>query len=412
MLIAYRNAHIHVGDGTSLYGTLVTDGCRIVSVSEDPNSAEGAETVYDLHGKHIIPGLIDVHTHGRAGYDFNDATVEEMKTMAKSYVKSGVTTLMPTLASAPFAELTAAADRILSLCGKTNASPGMLPCFAGIHLEGRYLNLKKRGAHAPEYLAPLDPAEIATLIPHLGKKFHVSAAYELDEDGAFLKTVLSAGGTAGLAHTEATYKEAMNAVRNGVVSFTHTFNAMPPLHHREGGAVTAALTSDAYAELIADGIHIAPEVIKLLYRTKGKNRLVLITDSMQATGMSDGVYTIAGLRCIVKDGKALTEDGHLAGSTLTLIDGLRNLMHFCDLSLDEALPTATRNPAAMVGIDGEVGTLESGKTADFLILRDGDLSSENPIETVILGDRCSMNLYNNHGERSDSHADNSDLIQN
>lgn len=387
MRIAYRNADLHVGDGSRFTGTMITEDARIAAVyAGDLREADRGtvDRTVDLAGKTVIPGLVDVHTHGRAGFDFTDASVDEMRVMARSYVKSGVTTLMPTLASAPFSDLCAASDRIVSLCGKEQKNGAMLPCYAGVHLEGRYLNPEKRGAHAVGYLAPLDASELKTLIPHFGPRFHVAAALELDADGSFLQTVLDAGGTVSLAHTCATYGEAMDAISRGAVSFTHTFNAMPPLHHRDGGAVAAALTSDAFAELIVDGVHIAPEMVRLAYRLKGSDRLVLVTDSMQATDCSDGVYSIAGLKCIVKDGKALTEDGHLAGSTLSLIDGLRNLMRFCGISLDEALPTATRTPAKLLGIDLEVGTLEAGKYADFLVLNDGFETSADPIASVVL----------------------------
>lgn len=389
MKIAYVNADLHVGDGTAFVGTLVTENGYISDIypGELRVGEQISETV-DLKGKTVIPGLVDVHTHGRAGFDFDLATVEEMKRMARSYVESGVTTLMPTLASEPFEFLCEAADRITSISGKTESIEGMLPCFAGLHLEGRYLNVEKRGAHAPEYLAPLSAEELTRLVQHFPRCFHVSCAAELDESGEFVEAVIRHGGTVGLAHTTASYKEAMRALSRGVTSFTHTYNAMPALHHREGGAVAAAFTSDAYAELIVDGIHVAPEMVKLAYRCKGSDRLVLVTDSMQATGCADGDYSIAGMRCIVTNGIAMTEDGHLAGSTLTLFDGLCNLMRFAGITLDEALPTATRNPAAMVGIGDSVGLLKKSYCADFLILNRDYLESKTPIEQVVLMGRA------------------------
>lgn len=372
MRVAYCGAELHLGNGESYIGTLITENERIAAVYQGEISDEDKITVDKiicLDGKTIIPGLIDIHTHGRAGYDFTSATKEQMRSMARSYLESGVTTLMPTLASAPFSMLCDCSDRIREISDENDTH---FSRFAGIHLEGRYLNPEKSGAHTTELLAEPNVSELSELIPHFGDRFHISFAPECDTDGSFLKRIVSAGGTAGVAHTTATYKEAMSALKNGAISFTHTYNAMPVLHHREGGAVAAALLSDAYAELIVDGIHISPEMVNLTYRCKGNEKLVLVTDSMEGAGCNDGTYSIAGKTCIVKDGIALTEDGHLAGSTLSLLDGLFNLMRFCGITLDEALPTATRNPARMIRIDDEVGTIEASKYADLLILEPKD----------------------------------------
>lgn len=393
MRIAYSGAELHLGNGDSYVGTLIMEGERITALYAGDICDEDRRTVdrvVQLDGMLLLPGMIDAHTHGRVGYDFTSASKEEMKAMARSYLRSGVTTLMPTLASAPFSQLCEASDRIRSIQGDGD---DLLPWFCGVHLEGRYLNPEKRGAHAIEQLAAPNVSELKMLLPHLGDRFHISFAPECDEDGSFLKAVIAAGGTVGIAHTNATYEEAMTALKIGATSFTHTYNAMPPLHHRKGGAVAAALTSDAFAELIVDGIHVAKEMVHLAYRCKGSEKLVLITDSMEATGCADGIYSIAGQTCIVKNGIAMTEDGHLAGSTLSLFDGLQNLMRFAGLSLNEALPTVTLNPAKMLGIEKQVGSLEVSKYADFLIVdpSDGHLR----IASVVSRGR-ELSLISNH----------------
>ena len=169
-------------------------------------------------------------------------------------------------------------------------------------------------------------------------------------------------------------------MEKGVTGLTHTFNAMPPLHHRDGGAVAAGLLSDtAYCEMICDGFHIAPHMVKLAYRLAGR-RLTLITDSMEATGCPDGEYRIAGNPVTVKDGKARTHDGAIAGSTLSMWEAVQNLRAFADATFEEAVYAATMAPAVKAGIDSEVGSITVGKRADLLILED-----ENTLGRILCG---------------------------
>ena len=346
-------------------GLLIADGIIEAIVPEGENTPTH-DCEINAEGKMLLPGLIDVHTHGRAGYDFNTADQSGMLHMAQSYMASGVTTLMPTLASAPFEDLCKASDWITSLAATEQGS-----CFAGVHLEGRFLNPAKRGAHAAELLAALDAGELKELLQHMPTPCHISAAWELDTDGSFTDVAKTHGATMGLAHTCADTAQALAAIDRGVVSFSHLFNAMPALHHRAGGAACVALTTpQTYAELICDGLHICPEMVKMAYLCKGDERLVLISDSMEATDGADGEYSIAGMKVIVKDGKALTTDGALAGSTLNLLDGVKNLAKFADISFANALRCATYTPACMLGIADKVGSLEKGKQADILIAED------------------------------------------
>ena len=347
---------------------LISEG-RIAALStgEELTPPAGAE-ILDAEGRIVIPGLVDVHTHGRAGGDFGTADTALMTAMARSYLDSGVTTVLPTLASAPLGELERSITCINALRREAAVSEGALPYVAGTHLEGRYLNVKRRGAHAAELLTPLDPDELESLLSRVEGARHVSAALELDSDHAFLRRALSLGATLSMGHTDADFDTANALIASGVTALTHTFNAMPPLHHRDGGVVAAGLTSDtALCEMICDGFHIAPHMVRLAYRLAGE-RLVLITDSMEATGCPDGEYSIAGNPVTVKDGKARTHDGAIAGSTLSMWDAVRNLSAFAGISLEEAIYAATMAPAREIGLEEEIGSIEVGKRADLLVL--------------------------------------------
>lgn len=337
---------------------LIEDG-RISALSERGGLVgQGGIEVLDAEGAAIFPGLVDVHTHGRSGADLSACSDGELHRMCRDYASCGVTTVMPTIASAPLEEMARSARQMIGFVPAENEA-----ALCGVHLEGRYLEPKKRGAHAEELLAPLNAEELELFSGIL--PLHISAAYELDGDGGFAKKALEMGATLGLGHTCATYAQSKEAEKRGVTAYTHLFNAMPPLHHRDGSAVAACLTGDAYGELICDGIHIAPEVVKLAYGCK-RERLTLVSDSMSATGCEDGEYSIAGEPVTVKGGRALTHSGALAGSTLTLDRAVQNLMDFCDIPLTEAILCATEAPARQVGIFDECGSIDAGKRADML----------------------------------------------
>ncbi|MBE6632851.1 MAG: N-acetylglucosamine-6-phosphate deacetylase [Ruminococcaceae bacterium] len=319
---------------------------------------EDCDEVLDARGMTVLPGLVDVHTHGRAGGDFTTAGLEKMKEMLADYHRMGVTSVFATLASGTEQEWNDAI-RLVQEAG-----------FDGIHLEGCFLNAAKRGAHPTHLLTPLSAEALEGFLSQIQLPCHLTAAFELDADGSFAACARRHGVTMGLGHTMATAAEARLAMERGVTSFSHLYNAMPPLHHREGGAVSVALTSNAWAEVIADGLHICPEMVALAWRCKLPDRMVLITDSMEATGCPDGEYAIAGQKVIVKNGRAETMDGALAGSTLNLWDGVKNLMRFAGIPLEEAIAAATVNPAEMVGIGDRVGAVEAEMRADLLLVDD------------------------------------------
>lgn len=351
-------------------GELLIEGDRIVAQGA-PDTLDAVDArVLDMKGARIAPGLVDIHTHGRAGSDFVSADAPSLARMARSYAGTGTTSVMPTLASAPMEDYVRAAERIAT-ASRTEGGARYL----GLHLEGRYLNPQKRGAHAEHLLAPLDESELSALHERMCRPspFRLSAAFELDADGSFASRAKSLGMSLSLAHTAATYDEATQAIDAGVSSLTHLFNAMPPLHHRAGGAVVACFDAaangkDVMGELICDGLHISPEMVRLAYRALGRDHTILITDSMEGTGCPDGHYTIAGQAVLLQNGRACTEDGALAGSTLSLMDAVRNLCAMCQVPLEDAILCATRNPASMIGMQHIVGSLDVGCCADLLML--------------------------------------------
>ena len=321
------------------------------------------DEVVDARGAYLVPGLLDVHTHGRLGYDFVSASPHDYGILATDYARHGVTTVMPTLATDTLENMLAATDALNRFSPRANEAS-----FCGVHWEGRYLNAGKRGAHAPELLSALEASDFSSPVFKNCRALHITAAYELDRDGSFAATARRLGATLGLGHTCATYAEAKEAEERGVTSYTHLFNAMPPLHHRDGGAVCAALEGDAIAELICDGIHIAPEMIRLAYRAKGPRGISLVSDSIVAAGYPDGRYESAGLSITVKDGIARTDEGVLAGSTLTLDRGVNNLIDFCGIPLTDAILCATESPARQMNVFDTCGSIDVGKRADLLFL--------------------------------------------
>ncbi|MBQ8162841.1 MAG: N-acetylglucosamine-6-phosphate deacetylase [Clostridia bacterium] len=323
----------------------------------------------DMSGKYLIPGLVDVHTHGIGGYDFNFVNEESIEAMCLRYAQMGTTSIMATLASDTITNYIKSIFAI-NQCrlNQKNARANIL----GTHLEGRYLNPQMKGAHASELLASPNADEANELaLAMMPPPAHFSLAPELEGSKEFTEKVCELGATVGIAHTNATFEQAKKALENGARSFTHTFNAMTKVHHRMPGAAVCALTSDeAYAEIIADGEHLHPAIVKLAYKSKPKDKLVLITDSMSATGEPDGEYTIAGSPVTVVNGRAIVlPSGTLAGSTLTMFRAVKNMMKFCDITLNEALKYATVNPAKMVNADF-VGKIEKCYRADLIAVND------------------------------------------
>ena len=340
-------------------GSLCFENSRIVGNTRFPDA------IVDGAGGYLIPGLIDVHTHGRCGMDIMDADAETLSKLSLSYAKTGVTTVYPTIMTAPVEKLTKAIGEIKKT--KTVAD------FAGIHIEGPYISAKKPGCHDISVIRKPDYDELEKFFSMiLPMRTHLTIAPEADEDNVIARLTErfgKCGGTIGIGHSNATYADCVKAIENGARSFTHTFNAMTPIGHREPGVAGAALATNAYAELICDGIHVCPEVISLAYHAKRSqgDKFVLITDSIPPAGLPNGDYVMNGIAFTLKDGKAATKEDTIVGSALDLFTAVKNLAKFANISFEEALIAATKAPAEMVGIYESRGSLEVGKRADMIL---------------------------------------------
>lgn len=321
----------------------------------------------------FIPGFVDVHVHGGAGYDFMDGHTQALEAITRFHCTQGTTTMLATTMTAP----KAAIDHVLSEVAAYRARTMPFAQLAGVHLEGPFISPQWPGAQNPEHIVPasvdwLDEWE--SLYPGLIRQ--VTLAPEREGALAAIRWLRERGITAALGHTDATYEEVITAVESGLNQAVHAFNAMTPLHHRKPGTVGAVMGEDRIrAEIIGDGIHVHPGVVEILTRLKNKNNLLLITDAMSAAGLSDGDYKIGDLPVQVYKGVATLKDNpnSLAGSTLTMIKGYRFLVQEIGLSLEAASRAASLTPAISLGLENTIGSLESGKQADILLL-DSDLN--------------------------------------
>lgn len=332
------------------------------------------DEVIDADGKYVVPGFVDIHSHGAIGVDTMDKDSDSIERMCEFYSSHGVTTLFPTTTTAKHEDTKKAVIAVNSV--DKDKCPVSL---RGIHIEGPYLDVKRAGAHPHDLLKAPDIEELKEYVALNGDNVvYMTVAPELDGAIDFIKEASKLGVKVSIGHSETDSETVKRALGAGAVSFTHTFNAMTPIHHREPGVVGVALMSDAYAEFICDGEHLHPDIVALSYKVKTSDRFILVTDSMQAAGMPDGEYMLGELMTYVVDGVARIKEGNLAGSTANLHNCMLNLMKFAGASLEDALLCATRNPALVSGIYDKVGSVDVGKDADILIL-DSDLSIDKTI---------------------------------
>ncbi|BCU82700.1 N-acetylglucosamine-6-phosphate deacetylase [Polycladomyces abyssicola] len=353
-----------LADGILDDGMVVFQGERILYVG--PYLEEyGKRGLVQKTTGFIWPGLIDVHVHGAGGADVMDGTPSSLRTMAKTLARHGVTGFLATTMTMDRPRLERALANVAAEAPRMREGAEIL----GVHLEGPWICPRHRGAQNPAYISDPRPEDAewawnasdgwlrwVTLAPER------PGALELIQLFADRGVVVSAG------HTGATYEEMQDAITAGVTHATHCFNAMTGLHHRQPGAVGAVLTDDRLTtEVIADGFHVHPAVIRLLAKVKDKDRLLLISDGIRAVGLPDGRYELGGLTVYAKEGKATLEDGGLAGSLLTMDAAVRNIARYAHIPLWKAVRMASLVPAKKLGLDDRMGSLEIGKWANIVM---------------------------------------------
>ncbi len=335
---------------------------RIIQVVPGKISAPAGTEIIDGNMFTAVPGFIDVHCHGRNSFDFCDGSAEGAKKIAENKLAEGVTTLLPTTLTLSEEELS---DSLRAIAAYDQKSGCRIP---GVHLEGPFINVKCAGAQNPAYVRLPDAEEV----DRLAAIFPVSKiTFAIEQNGGieFVSQMLNRKIVPSCTHSGASYADFQSAHYAGLRNLSHFCNQMTPLHHRDIGLVGAGLLhEDVFAELICDKLHISPAMIKLVFKVKGPEHVILITDAMRASGMPDGEYSLGGLPVMVADGAArLKEGGALAGSTLQLATAFKNVCEVTNLPMSEVVKSTSASAAASLGLNDR-GYLLPGYLADIVLL--------------------------------------------
>jgi len=323
------------------------------------------DNIFDAQGRIIAPGFIDIHIQGAGGADILDANTQGLRAISKTCARFGVTGFLATTVFKPNQEnrhLALAAEYADKNLGGAN--------LLGIHLEGPFISPQKRGMVQPDCLCPpslqlLEEIQDKTA----GKLRMMTIAPELPGNLAIIQRLVDSNIIASFGHSNATYEQTFDGFKAGISHVTHLFNAMPTVHHRSPGPIIAIFEAEhVTCQLIADGVHIHPAILKFVFEILGPNRIIPITDGMQALGLADGKYIYNGVEYESKSGTARYRDGTLIGTTLGLSQLLEKLINFVDCRLEVAIKTVTENPARLLGLDDKKGTIALGKDADLVLL--------------------------------------------
>lgn len=358
-----KNCNIIYLDKIEKGSVLIEDG-KIKEIN--PTNATDKDVI-DAEGLYLSPGFIDVHIHGAGGCDTMDGTVESLSTIAKTIVKHGTTSFTPTT-------MTVAAEAIrksMSIIKKFKEEGTEGANVLGAHLEGPFISPKAIGAQNPNYLLAPSIENYKEIVGEYSDAVvSITMAPEVDGAKELIKYLSDEGVTVSMGHTKATYAEAMEGIKCGACHSTHLYNAMTPLTHREPGVVGATFDSDITTETISDGIHISYPALRIAYKQKGTDKVLLVSDAMEACGMPDGNYSLGGQDVVVKNGAARLLDGTLAGSVLTLDKAIKNIYNNSNYPLHEVVRMATYNSAKHCHVEDRKGLIKEGYDADVLLFND------------------------------------------
>lgn len=364
------NVLVYIENKEFVKGGIVLENDTIKSVYKDGEKPQvDNDKVIDGNGAFAIPGLIDLHFHGCKGDDFCDASKEAIEHIAKYECSVGVTSIAPATMTLPVAEL----ENVLKTAAEYNETSHGSDCadLIGVNMEGPFISKVKKGAQDERNIIPCNEQVLERFLKASNGlvKFIGIAPEESDNSIEFIKNVKDKVNVS-LAHTNSDYDTAMKAFAAGANHAVHLYNAMPPFTHRASGVVGAVSDSEnVMAEIICDGIHIHPSVVRATFKMMGADRMILISDSMRATGMPDGTYTLGGLDVNVVGKRAtLVSDGAIAGSVTNLMDCMRTVVKDMNIPLETAVGCATINPAKSLGVYDKYGSISVGKKANVVLL--------------------------------------------
>ncbi len=346
-------------------GNITIAGTRIQGIGA---SSSGEKNIIDASDAIIMPGFIEVHTHGGGGFNLHTTDEHEIRAYARWIPTTGVTSFLIAVVGTPDALPEQQLRTAIAAIEHAKTMPGAEPL--GIHLEGPYISEKRRGAHPTNWLRLPNEHETAFVLELTkGHLRLVTLAPELPGAERMIRQLVAANVTVSIGHTDANYEQTQTALRLGITHATHCFNAMRPLLHREPGPMAAIAQADAvYGEIIADGVHVHPAVVDMLVRMLGPERTIVVTDAQSVAGQSEGnTFEFAGQQAHIAHGAACLADGTLAGSVLTMDKALRNMLTMTGISLQEAVAMLTLNPAHSIHIATRKGLLQAGYDADLLI---------------------------------------------